>query len=102
MLDAEEERLIGLIEPRQRILQDVRVDGRVLWEFCADGLQLGFLLIARDGDTASLPGSDALLQASVIESRHKPRTRFSSRSCSGVGLSLYLYVLRTVCCSKAI
>ena len=54
-LDAPEERLIGLVEPCQHVLQDVRVDGGVLRECGAEVLQLGFLLEARDGDADALP-----------------------------------------------
>ena len=79
------------------------MDGGVLRKRGADVLEFGFLLIAREGDARSLPGGDALLQApccraSGTSQAHAP----SSRSCSGVGMSLYLYVLRTVCCSIAL
>jgi hypothetical protein len=43
-LDPTEERLRGLVEPRQHILQNVRVNRRVLWECRPYLLQLGFLL----------------------------------------------------------
>ena len=39
-----EERLIGLVEPRQHVLQDVAVEGGVRREVRPDRLQLGFLL----------------------------------------------------------
>src|SRR5260221_5949480 len=39
-----EERLIGLVEPRQHVLEEVRLEGGVLWHLRADGLQLCFLL----------------------------------------------------------
>ena len=45
-LHAAKERLIGLVEPREHILQDVLVDGRVLWKVGADVLEFRFLLIA--------------------------------------------------------
>jgi hypothetical protein len=56
-----EERLIGLVEPGQHILQHMAVDCGVLWELGADGLQFGFLFIAREGDASPLVGGDALL-----------------------------------------
>ena len=37
--------------------------------------------------------------AVLYRERHTPNTRPSSRSCLGVGISLYLYDLRTTCCS---
>jgi hypothetical protein len=60
-LDATEERLLGLLQPRQHVLQHMRVDGGVLRECGPHRLQLGFLLEARDGGMALLPGGDALL-----------------------------------------
>jgi hypothetical protein len=43
-LDASEERLIRLVESRQRVLQDMAVNGGVLRKLRAYLLQLGFLL----------------------------------------------------------
>jgi len=45
-LAATEERLIGLVQARQRVLQDMRVDGSVRWERGPDLFELGFLLVA--------------------------------------------------------
>ena len=45
-LDATEERLIRLIQPRQHVLQDVAVNGRILGELRANVLEFRFLLIA--------------------------------------------------------
>ena len=73
--DAAEERLIGLVEPRQHILQDMAVDGRVLRECRAHVLQLGFLRIARERDAALAVEEDALLQRRVVESCDTP-TRY--------------------------
>jgi hypothetical protein len=67
-----EERLIGPVQPRQHVLQHVAVDGGVLREFRPNGLQLGFLLVAGDGDAAALPGGDALLQGRVVERAAAP------------------------------
>jgi hypothetical protein len=43
------------------------VDGGVVRELLTDRLQLGFLLRAREGDVAALPGGDALFQGGVVE-----------------------------------
>ena len=66
-LDATKERLVGLIKPGKHILQDVAMDGLVLRHLGANGLEFGFLLVARDRDAAPLPGGDALLEGGVIE-----------------------------------
>lgn len=67
------ERLIGLVEPRQHILQDVAVNGCVLRECGADVLQLGFLLVAGEGDATAAVGSDTLLQGRVVEPAARPQ-----------------------------
>src|SRR5216683_3207165 len=66
-LHAAEERLVGLVEAGEHILEDVGVDGRVFGERGAHGLQFSFLLKAGDGSVAPLPGGDALLQRGVVE-----------------------------------
>jgi hypothetical protein len=43
------------------------VDSRIVGERSADLLELGFLLIARDGDATPLVGGDTLLQRRVVE-----------------------------------
>ncbi len=68
-----EERLLGLVQPRQHVLQHMAVDRGVLRILRPDGLQLGFLLVAREGDTASLPGGDALLQGRGVEGAAAPQ-----------------------------
>jgi hypothetical protein len=62
-----EEGLIGLVEPREHILQHVAVDGGVLGKRGADILEFGVLREPRDGDRAALPGGDTLLQRRVGE-----------------------------------
>jgi hypothetical protein len=62
-----EERLVGPLEPREHVLQDVAVDGGVIRERGPDVLQLGFLLVARERDVAALPGGDALLEGDGVE-----------------------------------
>ncbi len=47
-----EERLVGLVQAGEHLLQDVAVDGGVFPEVLADALQRGFLLVARDRDAA--------------------------------------------------
>src|SRR4029077_9909609 len=49
-LEATEECLVGLVESREHILEDVEVDRGILWKLCADGLHHGLLLVAREGD----------------------------------------------------
>jgi hypothetical protein len=71
-LGSPEERLIGLVEPRQHVLQHVGMDGGVVWKRGADVLQFGFLLVARDRDVAALPGGDALLQGGIVEAAAAP------------------------------
>jgi hypothetical protein len=44
-----EEHLAGLVQAGEHVLQDVAVTGSVFREVLADALQLGFLLVARDG-----------------------------------------------------
>ena len=51
-VDPAKERLIGIVQPREHVLQDAGVDGGVLEELRAAILQLSFLLKARDGDAA--------------------------------------------------
>jgi hypothetical protein len=63
-LKTAEERLLRLVEPRQYLLQEMRVDGGVLWRLGPHRLQLGFLLEPRKGDVAAAVGSAALLQGS--------------------------------------
>src|SRR5262249_10964778 len=62
-----EERLRGHIQSGQHVLQEVRVDGSILRQLGADGLQLRFLLKARDRDVAALPGRDALFEGDVVK-----------------------------------
>jgi hypothetical protein len=61
VLHPPEERLIGLVETGQHVLQHVAVNSRVLRELRADGFQLRFLFKPRDRDVLPLPGDDALL-----------------------------------------
>ena len=59
---ATKERLIRLVEPRQHILQDMRVDGGVLRKRSTDVLEFGFLLhSARRETPRTTVGGDALL-----------------------------------------
>ncbi len=61
------ERLVGLVEAGEHVLEDVAVDGSIVRERGAHGLQFGRLVEARDGDMAPLPRGDALLQRGVVE-----------------------------------
>jgi hypothetical protein len=60
-MDAAKEGLIGPVQARQHILQDVGVDGPVLCHLDANALGFGFLLVTREGDVTSLPGGNAPL-----------------------------------------
>src|SRR5260221_6015813 len=67
------ERLVGLVEAGEHILQDMAVDGSIFRERGANGLQFGLLVEARDGDMAPLPRGDALLQRGVVEIATAPK-----------------------------
>ena len=72
-------RLLGLVQPRQHIVQALGVDGRVCGDLGADGLQFGFLLEAR--------GADALMRCSnAVVWRSRQRQSASSRACSWAGV----------------
>jgi hypothetical protein len=66
-LHAAEEGLVGLIQPRQHVLQHVAVDGGVLGERRPDVLEFRFLLVARDGHVAALIGGNALFEGNIVE-----------------------------------
>src|SRR5260221_10951763 len=67
------------------------MDGGVFGELSTDSLQLGFLLVARDGDVAPLPGGDALLQGGVVELAAAPEHVVQRPLLSGRG-SPFLFV----------
>jgi hypothetical protein len=56
-LQASKECLLGLVEPGQRVLEDMTLDGGVRWNLRTHVLQLRFLLLARAGDVGSLIGA---------------------------------------------
>src|SRR5215472_739780 len=70
---AAEEGVIGLLQARQHILHDMRVEGAVFGQLRPQGFQLAFLLIARDGHAALLPQEDALRKRSVVEDATAPQ-----------------------------
>jgi hypothetical protein len=55
----------------------MRVNSGVLRKRSTDILELGFLLIARDGDVAPLVGDDAVLERRIVEpaaqAKHAPK-----------------------------
>src|SRR5260221_3529374 len=61
------ERLIGLIQPGEHILQHVAIDGHIFGKLGADGREFGFLLVAREGDAPLPVQADALLHGGVVE-----------------------------------
>ena len=78
---ATEERLVGLVEPRQHIrhamraMRAMRVDGLILRKRSAELLAFGILLRARDGDTPPLVGSDAARSGRVGQGAAMPHHR---------------------------
>ena len=64
------------------------------WERGAKLLEFRFLRVARERDAAPLIGGVALLQRRVVELRHSPQHAIKFLLLFGVGLSLYLKVLR--------
>jgi|GEM_PF-4413717 len=49
------------------------VESFILGECGANRLELGFLLVTRDGDMAALPSGDALLQGGVVQRATAPQ-----------------------------
>jgi hypothetical protein len=91
-----------LVQAVQHVLQDLHVEVAVPRPDLLDGWQLCRLHGTAHRDAALLPGGFALFQTRVIElaaapQRHK--TVANTCSCSGVGISLYVKVLRTLCWS---
>jgi hypothetical protein len=72
---AAEERLVRLVESGQPVLQDMRVDGRVVRHRCPEVLQRGFLLATRDRDVAASPSGAALLEGGIGEHAAAPQHR---------------------------
>ena len=66
------------------------MDGGVLGKVSANVLQLGCLLVARDGDTATLPRGDALLQGGVVELSAAPQDCFQRSVLGRRGTQLLL------------
>jgi hypothetical protein len=72
-LEATEERLIRLVQPRQHVLQDMRVDDGEVGKIGAYFLEFSFLIKPRDGHMAPLVRRDTLLQRSVVEVAATPQ-----------------------------
>jgi hypothetical protein len=87
--DAPEEGLIRLVEPREHVVQDMGVEGGVLGKLRTDGLELGFLREARNGDMAAPPGSDTLLQGGVVELAAAPQDFLQRPLLGGRGPQLF-------------
>src|SRR5215469_7788001 len=71
-LDPVEERWIGLVQPRQHILQHVGMDCGVLGKRLADTRQFRFLGEAFHGHVAAFPGGLALLERHIVEGAAAP------------------------------
>src|SRR5262249_17996553 len=95
-----EERLIGAIEADQHVLQDMRVDGSIVWERGAQVLQLGFLLEAgRRFTLATLPPRLALLQGGIVERATAPEHLLQRPLLCGRRFQLLLKGLARACLS---
>ena len=89
MSHAAKECLVRLVEPRQHVLQDMRV-------------QLGLLLEVGGRDARSSPGGETLLQGGIVEgaapTQRSPKRPLLFRSgVEFVLIRLAYYVLPTVC-----
>src|SRR5262249_15800540 len=92
-----EERLVRLVEAGQHILQNVAGNGGRLRAPLPRVLEFGFLLVAREGDAAALPGGDALLQSSVVERATVPEDALQRTLLCGRGPQLLLVGLVARC-----
>src|SRR5262245_8779399 len=72
VLHPAEEGVIGPVQAGQYVLQHRAMERGVVRERRANGLDLCFLLVTRDGDTASLPGGDALLHGAGVAAAAAP------------------------------
>src|SRR5262245_25326591 len=72
---APEAGLIGLVQPRHHVLQEVRVEGSGVRELRADGLHLGCLLLAEGSDAGTLPCRDAWRERRVVACAAAPHHR---------------------------
>ncbi len=66
------ESLIGAFHAQDHILQDLRIDLGQLRTRHFEIRQFGFLLVVRDGDTATFPRGFALFQRRVVERATAP------------------------------
>src|SRR5262249_874117 len=69
-----EERLVGAVKPSEHVLEEMRMDGGILWEGGPQVLELGFLL--ETGGCSALPApppSEALLQRRVVKGAAAPQ-----------------------------
>src|SRR5262249_48506662 len=64
---AAEERLRGRIQPGEHVVQHVAVEGGRVRQLRTQRLQLGFLLVAREGDTPRFVQGEALFAGVVVE-----------------------------------
>jgi hypothetical protein len=99
VLHALKERQKRAVYTEYDILQDLGVDFAVFRHGLLDTGKLSPLLVVGDRDTTLPPRFLTLLNSSVIDvaakHQHTPKVSLLLRG----GLSLYLYVLRTLCCS---
>jgi hypothetical protein len=101
VLDTLNERLKHAAYARHHILRDLAMDRTVFMHGLSDTGKFGLLLIIGDTAAAHTPRFPPLANGSVVDMATGISTRSSSCSCCGVGLSLYLKVLRTVCSAIA-
>jgi hypothetical protein len=74
-LHAAKEGLEGPVQPRQDILQHLRVDVVVLRPYLLDGRQLRALVGAGDAHPAFPPGITPLLESSIVEFSAAPQDK---------------------------
>ena len=86
-----EERQISFVQPREHILENVNVDGCILWEFGTNVFDLSFLVITRYGLAIALPGGDTLLQCRVVKIAAAPQ-HFAQRPLLGGSGPQFLFV----------
>src|SRR5262249_35341745 len=90
LADAAEERLGGVVEPGEHVLQELAVARRRPRPRRAEVLQFGFLPVARGGDAAPLPCRLALLQCGVVAPAAEQQDKLELPLLVGSGLALVL------------
>jgi hypothetical protein len=82
--------VIGRVQPGQHLLQDMAVEGRILWHTRAHVLEFRFLLEAADGHAPLAVAGDALFQRRVVERATAPQDALKRALLGGRRLELLL------------